>query len=429
MSRPARLALQIGLSVALIAAVLWQADLHKIGERAARLEPRRGSARRSAINIVATFVMVVRWHLLLVARGRREPGLWWLFETYVIALLLGQVLPTAVGGDAVRAIDLARRTGEPAEAVSSVVVDRVVGPRGARRAGRGRRARGRLRHRPRDGDRARTRRRRGHGAGRRRALLAAPPAAAAPPRPAGGSACASRRRCARSTARCTPIADIRPRSRGSSCSACWHRACARSRSASWPRAWDSDLSFATLLVLCPVLFLVTVVPVSLNGIGLREATFVVVLGGAGVSREDAFALGLAYFAVGRDHGRARRARAPAPQHHSRPRQDWRVPSSNVKSACAVSCSQPRRCARLRAWRFGLQRSLGPRRREARSPSPPRPGASPPLSRALARLGAPVTARAGSLLQVRDAPGAGRAASGACPACAESVRPRCPCPIR
>jgi glycosyltransferase 2 family protein len=58
-----------------------------------------------------------------------------------------------------------------------------------------------------------------------------------------------------------------------------------------------DLSYATLLVLCPVLFLVTIVPASLNGIGLREATFVVVLGGAGVSREDAFALGLAYFAV------------------------------------------------------------------------------------------------------------------------------------
>jgi uncharacterized membrane protein YbhN (UPF0104 family) len=59
-----------------------------------------------------------------------------------------------------------------------------------------------------------------------------------------------------------------------------------------------DLGFATLLVLCPILFLVTIVPVSLNGIGLREATFVVVLGGADVGREDAFALGLAFFAVG-----------------------------------------------------------------------------------------------------------------------------------
>ena len=61
---------------------------------------------------------------------------------------------------------------------------------------------------------------------------------------------------------------------------------------------DLELGFATLLVLCPVLFLVTIVPVSLNGIGLREATFVVVLRGADVSREDAFALGLAFFAVG-----------------------------------------------------------------------------------------------------------------------------------
>ena len=61
---------------------------------------------------------------------------------------------------------------------------------------------------------------------------------------------------------------------------------------------DLDIGLATLLVLCPVLFLVTVVPVSLNGIGLREATFVVVLRGAGVAREDAFALGLAFFAVG-----------------------------------------------------------------------------------------------------------------------------------
>jgi hypothetical protein len=58
------------------------------------------------------------------------------------------------------------------------------------------------------------------------------------------------------------------------------------------------IGVATLLLLGPVLFLVTMVPVSLNGIGLREATFVVVLGGVGVAREDAFVLGLAFFAVG-----------------------------------------------------------------------------------------------------------------------------------
>ena len=74
MTRPARLALQIGLSVVLIAAVLWQADLHKIGNALRESSPGWFCAA-IAINIVATFVMVVRWHLLLVARGRREPGL------------------------------------------------------------------------------------------------------------------------------------------------------------------------------------------------------------------------------------------------------------------------------------------------------------------------------------------------------------------
>ena len=74
MTRPARLALQVGLSVGLIAAVLWQADLHKIGNALRESSPGWFGAA-IAINIVATVVMVVRWHLLLVARGRREPGL------------------------------------------------------------------------------------------------------------------------------------------------------------------------------------------------------------------------------------------------------------------------------------------------------------------------------------------------------------------
>ena len=42
----------------------------------------------------------------------------------------------------------------------------------------------------------------------------------------------------------------------------------------------------------------TVVPISLNGIGLREAAFVALLKGVGVSTADAFVLGLAFFAVG-----------------------------------------------------------------------------------------------------------------------------------
>ncbi len=296
MTRPARLALQVGLSVVLIAAVLWQADLHRIGNALRDSSPSWFVAA-VAINIVATAIMALRWHLLLLARGRRDPGLWWLFETYSIALLLGQILPTAVGGDAVRAIDLARRTGARAEAVSSVVVDRVVGlaALGALAAG------GALAG--------------GTGIDRATAvalgcgvlaatLLAAVALFSLRVRPL-------LRRLAPLARKCRVEAPLRSLYHALHAYRGHPGALAlvfllgvvaqgmRAISIYFlAQGMGLDLGFATLLVLCPVLFLVTVVPASLNGIGLREATFVVVLRGADVAREDAFALGLAFFAVG-----------------------------------------------------------------------------------------------------------------------------------
>ena len=332
MSRAARLALQVGLSVGLIAAVLWQADLHEIGNALRDSSPawfarggrhqRRGDRRHGPALAPAAGR----------ASGAGSPATGGSSRRYLIALLLGQILPTAVGGDAVRAIDLTRRTGEPAEAVSSVVVDRVVGlaalgalaAAGALAGGSGI-GRG-------------TAVALGLGvlavtalAGVRRSSRSACSRCCAAAR-RSRRACASRARCARSTARCTPIARVRARSRGSSSSACSRRACAPSRSASWPTGMGLDISFATLLVLCPVLFLVTIVPVSLNGIGLREATFVVVLGSAGDVARGRLRARPGVFRGRSGHRRARRAGAPAPRDPARPRQDWRVPSSNVKSA-------------------------------------------------------------------------------------------------
>ena len=196
-----------------------------------------------------------------------------------------------------RAIDLTRRTGARAEAVSSVVVDRVVGlaALGALAAG------GALAG--------------GSGIGRGTAIALGLGVLVVTAL-AGSSS--SRTRLQPFLRRCAPLA-ARLRIEGS-LRALYHALHAY-RSCPGTLAWvfvlgvlaqgmravsigflaegmEIDISFATLLVLCPVLFLVTIVPVSLNGIGLREATFVVVLGGAGMSREDAFALGLAFFAVG-----------------------------------------------------------------------------------------------------------------------------------
>jgi uncharacterized protein (TIRG00374 family) len=295
-STPARIALQIALSAGLIAAILWQADLHRIGTALRDTSPGWFGAA-IAINIVATGIMALRWYLLLLARGRRDPGLGWLFETYTIALLLGQVLPTAVGGDAVRAIDLARRTGARAEAVSSVVVDRVVGlaALGALAAG------GALAG--------------GTGIGRGTAVALGLGVMAATALAAVALFSLRLRPLLRRLAPLARTLRIEAPLR-----ALYHALHAYRghpgalglvfvlgvvaqgmRAVSiWflAQGMGLGLGFATLLVLCPVLFLVTVVPISLNGIGLREATFVVVLRGADVGREDAFALGLAFFAVG-----------------------------------------------------------------------------------------------------------------------------------
>ena len=63
---------------------------------------------------------------MLAAKNILVP-LGWLTRTYFVALFAGQFLPAAIGGDAVRAIELGRRTDDGPEAVASVLIDRLVG--------------------------------------------------------------------------------------------------------------------------------------------------------------------------------------------------------------------------------------------------------------------------------------------------------------
>jgi glycosyltransferase 2 family protein len=295
-NRAGRIALQVGLSVLLLAAVLWQASPHRLWQAVTALSPGWFLAAL-AVNLLAVLVMTERWRVLLVARGRHEPGFGWLLETTLVSLLLGQVLPTAVGGDAVRAIDLSRRTGARAEAISSVLVDKIVGTgalvvlaaAGAAAGGGGiggttvlaielavglvcgvslaillsRRARRGLRP-------LRPLARRLRIEGPARALYDALHAYRAHPRALAWVFVLA---CAAQLLRVVVVALL-------------------------TNGMGLAIGFGTLLLLCPVLFLVTIVPISLNGVGLREATFVVVLAGVGVAREDAFVLGLAFFAIG-----------------------------------------------------------------------------------------------------------------------------------
>ena len=62
-------------------------------------------------------------------------------------------------------------------------------------------------------------------------------------------------------------------------------------------AVGADVSPVVYIILGPLLFLVQMVPFTLNGLGLREEFFVVFLGRFGVPEDVAFAAGFLFYAV------------------------------------------------------------------------------------------------------------------------------------
>ena len=80
-----------------------------------------------AIMVLSVWPMAWRWEKLLRVRGIHE-RLSWLVRAYFVAYTAGQVLPTAVGGDAVRIYETARRhPGQGAPVASSVLLERALG--------------------------------------------------------------------------------------------------------------------------------------------------------------------------------------------------------------------------------------------------------------------------------------------------------------
>jgi uncharacterized protein (TIRG00374 family) len=80
-----------------------------------------------AIMVLSVWPMAWRWQRLLEARGIRD-RLPWLVRAYFVAYTAGQILPTAVGGDAVRIYETARRhTGRGGQVAGSVLLERALG--------------------------------------------------------------------------------------------------------------------------------------------------------------------------------------------------------------------------------------------------------------------------------------------------------------
>jgi uncharacterized protein (TIRG00374 family) len=127
--RGLKLAVQLLVSGAVIAFLLWQIDIEQTVEIIR--DSHWGYVLLAfLIFLGTTWLMAWRWGMLLAAKGVHEPFSW-LLRMYFVSYAAGQVLPTAIGGDAVRIIEHSRRRdGVTATAAGAVVMERVVGSAG-----------------------------------------------------------------------------------------------------------------------------------------------------------------------------------------------------------------------------------------------------------------------------------------------------------
>lgn len=106
--------------------LVWKID---VGEAAHEIADARLGYLLAALAImVATvFPMAWRWQQLLRARGIEE-HVPWLARAYFTSYAAGQVLPTSIGGDAMRIFEASRRhPGQGGPIAGSVVLERALG--------------------------------------------------------------------------------------------------------------------------------------------------------------------------------------------------------------------------------------------------------------------------------------------------------------
>jgi glycosyltransferase 2 family protein len=129
LSRPVKVGLQLAVSGGLIVYLLWRIDL---GQTVDLIGSSNGWDLLAAfvIFLVTTAGMAWRWQALLASKGIHEPVAW-LTKLYFVSYAASHALPTVIGGDAVRIAAHARRRPDvKSEAAAAVLMERVVGSAG-----------------------------------------------------------------------------------------------------------------------------------------------------------------------------------------------------------------------------------------------------------------------------------------------------------
>jgi uncharacterized protein (TIRG00374 family) len=125
-ARLVRVALTLGVTGLCVAYLVWKIDISQTANILRRADVGYFAA---AVAIMAGSVapMAWRWQQLLGASAMHE-RLTWLIRSYFVAYIAGQVLPTSLGGDASRIYETARRhPGRAGQAAGIVLLERALG--------------------------------------------------------------------------------------------------------------------------------------------------------------------------------------------------------------------------------------------------------------------------------------------------------------
>lgn len=117
--------LRVAVSAALIVWILRKAPLGEVLE-AFRSADFRFVLLALALSPLGYWSSVSRWRLLIRSQGGEAP-FGFLVRSFLVGVFFNNLLPSTIGGDAVRAYDTARTGVGRAAAVAIVVVDRFIG--------------------------------------------------------------------------------------------------------------------------------------------------------------------------------------------------------------------------------------------------------------------------------------------------------------
>ncbi len=123
--RPANYAVKLGITALLLFLIIRHVDPARTWQAVSQVTPASillAMLLQLASNVVATY----RWSLIMARIGFRHPFLFYL-RSFFKGTFFNQGLPTSIGGDGIRILDCSREKGTAEDAFYGVFIDRIVG--------------------------------------------------------------------------------------------------------------------------------------------------------------------------------------------------------------------------------------------------------------------------------------------------------------